>query len=76
MTESCLTLLMVSVAYGQWRIQGVKTRGMHPPTSYFQNVFDVQNFSLISNLFDSDRPCGIARDSAARGGSRKIAAPK
>ena len=47
---------MVSVAYGQERIQGGKMRGMHPPTSHFLNVFNVPvyNFSIISNLFDSD----------------------
>ena len=32
---------------------GGRMRGMHPPTSHFENVFDVYNFSLISNLFHS-----------------------
>ena len=36
---------MVSVASGQGRIYKVKMRGMHSPTSHFQNVFDVHNFS-------------------------------
>ena len=56
----CQTLLMVSVAYGQGRIQGGggRMRGMHPSTNHFQkSVFDVQarKFSIISNLFDSDK---------------------
>ena len=28
---------------------------MHPPTNHFQNVFDVYKFSIISNLFNSDK---------------------
>ena len=31
-------------------------RGMHSPTSHFKNVFDVYNFSIISNLFRSNKP--------------------
>ena len=31
-------------------------RGMHPPTSRFKIVFDVYNFSVISNLFLSRKP--------------------
>ena len=31
-------------------------RGMHSPTSHFENVFDVYNFSIISNLFHSNKP--------------------
>ena len=31
-------------------------KGMHPPTSHFKNVFDVYNFSIISNLFHSSKP--------------------
>ena len=38
-TEIRHTLLMVSVAYGQGRIKGVRMRGMHPPTSHFQTCF-------------------------------------
>ena len=47
---------MVSAAYGQGRILGGEMRGMHPPNSHFQKIFDVYNFSIISNLFDSDKP--------------------
>ena len=35
---------------------GGKMRGMHPPTSHFENVFDVYNFSIISILFYSYKP--------------------
>ena len=56
MTDIYQNLLMVSVAHGQGRILGDEMRGMHPPTSHFQKIFDVYNFSIISNLFDSDRP--------------------
>ena len=50
----CQTLLMIFVAYGQWRIHGGRMRGslciLHPAT--FKNVFDVCSFSIVSNLFD------------------------
>ena len=35
---------------------GSDERYMHPPISHFLNVFDACNFSIISNLFDSDKP--------------------
>ena len=38
-TEMCQTLLMVSVANGQERIQGGMMRGMHFPTSHSQKCF-------------------------------------
>ena len=31
-------------------------RSMHPPTSHSENVFHVHNFSIILNLFDSNKP--------------------
>ena len=37
--ETCRTLLMVSVAYGQGRIQRGGMRGMYPSTSQFQKCF-------------------------------------
>ena len=46
---------MISVAYGQERIKGDKVRGMHLLTSHFQKLFDVHNFFVISNLFDSNK---------------------
>ena len=46
---------MIFVAYGHGRIQGDRMRGMHPPPANFKNVFDVNNFSIILNLFDSDK---------------------
>ena len=39
---------------------GYWVRGMHPPTSYFQKCFDVYDFSIISNLFDSYKPCVLS----------------
>ena len=33
---------------------------MHLLTSHFKNVFDVHNFSIISNLFDSDKPYALS----------------
>ena len=49
---------MVSVAYGQERILGGEMRGRSMPTlpSHFQKIFDVYNFFILSNLFDSDKP--------------------
>ena len=47
---------MISVASGQERIKGDKVRGMHLLTSHFQKLFDVHNFFVISNLFDSNKP--------------------
>ena len=50
------------------RIQGGRTRmkGMHPPTSHFQKFFYCIKFSVVSNLFDSDKPyafsSGVARN--------------
>ena len=37
-------------------------RGMHPPTSHFQKCLDVglYNFSIISNLFNSNQPCALS----------------
>ena len=50
-TKLCQTLLMVSVAYSQGQIQG----GRYLLTSHLKNVFVVHNFSIIWNLFDSDK---------------------
>ena len=33
---------------------GVRMRRIHTPPAIFTNVFDVYNFSIISNLFDSE----------------------
>ena len=53
---------MVSVAYGNLGADsGVRMRargiGYHPPTSHFQKCFGCRlyNFSIISNLFDSNK---------------------
>ena len=36
-------------------------RGMHIlPPAILENVFDVYNFSLISSLFDSNKPYAIS----------------
>ena len=53
---------MVSVAYGQGRIQGSTMRGMHPPTSHFENVFDVglYNFFINLNLFHCNKPYALS----------------
>ena len=59
-TEICHILLMVSVAYGQGRIQRSRMRDMHLPTSYFQKYFNAYNFSIISNLFDSCKPSALS----------------
>ena len=39
MTNICHNLLVVSVAYGQGRIQRGRMRDMHPPNSHFQKCF-------------------------------------
>ena len=58
---ACQTLLMVSVAYGQGRIQGGKIKGICIlPPAIFKNIFDVYNFSVVTNLFDSDKPCALS----------------
>ena len=33
---------------------GGRMRSMHPQPAIFKNVFNVYNFSIISNLFDSE----------------------
>ena len=55
-TEICQTFFLVSIAYGQGRIQGVKMRDMHLPPVIFKTVFYAYNFSIVSNLFDSNKP--------------------
>ena len=37
-------------------------KGVHPPTSHFQNCFDVYtyNFFITSNLFDSNKPYALS----------------
>ena len=46
---------MVSVAYSQGRIQRGLGKGVCIlPLAIFKNVFDVYNFSVISNIVDSD----------------------
>ena len=47
---------MVSVAYGQGRIQEDRKMGIHLPIAIFKHVFDVYNFSIISNFCDSNKP--------------------
>ena len=32
---------------------------MHPPTSIFKSIFDVYNFSIISNPFDNNEPYAL-----------------
>ena len=40
---------------GQRQIQG-EMWGMHPPPVNFKHVFDEHSFSIISNLFDNNKP--------------------
>ena len=35
-------------------------RGMHPLSAIFKVVLNVYNFSIISNLFDSDKPSALS----------------
>ena len=37
-----------------------RMKGMHPTTSQLKNVFDVYSFSIISNLFDSNKPYALS----------------
>ena len=63
------TVLMVSVAYGQparGGSQGGRMRGMRPPPAIFKNIFDVYNFSIISNLFDSDKSYALTLERPVR----------
>ena len=62
----CQTLLMVSVAYDHGRIQGGRMRGICIlPSVIFKNVFDVYNFSVISNLFDHEYALGRHNETCA-----------
>ena len=36
-------------------------RGMHPLPAIFKVVLNVYNFSIISNLFDSDKPSALSK---------------
>ena len=54
-TKICQALL-ISVVYGQ----GGRMMGTHPPISHFQKCFNVNNFSVISNLFHSIKPCAFS----------------
>ena len=56
MTEICQTLLLVSAAYGQGWTRGGRIRVMILPPAIFNNAFDIHNFFIISNLFDSNKP--------------------
>ena len=53
---------MVPVAYGQGRIQRGRIRVCILSPAIFKNVFDVglYNFSIISNLFDSDKSYALS----------------
>ena len=52
---------MVSVAYGQGRIQGVGLRGICIlPPAFFKNVFDEYNSSVIFKLFDNNKPYALS----------------
>ena len=35
-------------------------RGMHPLPAIFKVALDVYDFSIISNLFDSDKPYALS----------------
>ena len=42
---------------------GGRMRGMQLcilPSAIFKNVFDVNNFSIVSNFFDRDKPYAIS----------------
>ena len=55
MTEICRTLLIVSVDYAR----GVGWGVCILPPATFKNVFDAYNFSIILNLFDSNKPSAL-----------------
>ena len=40
-------------------IQRGRMRGVHPSPAIFQIIFDVYSFSIILNLFDSDKPYAL-----------------
>ena len=40
-------------------------RGMHSSTSHFKNVFDVYNFSIVLNLFESNKPSALSSENMA-----------
>ena len=50
---------MVSVANGQGRVQGVGRGVCILPLAIFKNVFDIYNFSVISNLFENNKPYAL-----------------
>ena len=51
---------MVSVAYGQGLIQGLGWEVSILLPAIFKIVFDVYNFSITSNLFESDKPNALS----------------
>ena len=51
---------MVSVAYGQWLIQGLGWEVCILPPAIFKHVFDAYDFSIISNSFDSYKPYALS----------------
>ena len=53
---------MVSVDYGQGRIQGVRMRSMRPPTRHFQMFLMYTIFSIVSNPFNSSKSYALSRD--------------
>ena len=60
-TKICQTFLVVFVAYSQGRIQKGRIKDMHIlPPAIFKNVFDVCDSSIVSNLFDSDKPYALS----------------
>ena len=54
MTEICQTVAMVSVAYGQGRIQGGRIKGIHPPLAMFKNVFEGGNVAPMGHQHQWD----------------------
>ena len=51
---------MVSVAYGQWLNQGLGLEVCILSPAIFKIVFDAYNFSITSNLFESDKPYALS----------------
>ena len=53
---------MISAAHGQGQIKGVERGpGIYIfPLAIFKSVLDVYNFTIISNLFDSNNPYALS----------------
>ena len=59
---------------GQGRIQG-EVEGASPPPALFKHVIDEYNFSIISKLFDNNKPYALSTVAHPVGGGPSLLKP-